>query len=97
MDTLPAHWVWPPLDAPEERRDGTMTKRKFMALFELLFWFNLKVTSIADLIGLATSTVSIQVNTMPCSEEHQGGRTHQPGVEEACLQIRGCVQLFFAF
>ncbi|CAI5739751.1 unnamed protein product [Hyaloperonospora brassicae] len=42
MDTLPAHWVWPPLDAPEERRDGTMTKRKFMALFELLFWFNLK-------------------------------------------------------
>ena len=41
-----------------------MTKRKFMALFELSFRFNMKVASIADLLGLATSTVSTQVNTM---------------------------------
>ena len=41
-----------------------MTKRKFMALFELSFRFNMKVTSIADLLGLATSTISTQVNTM---------------------------------
>ena len=40
-----------------------MIKRKFMALFELSFRFNLK-TSIADLLELATSTVSTQVNNM---------------------------------
>ena len=41
-----------------------MTKRKLMALFELSFRFNLKVTPITDLLKLATSTVSTQVNTM---------------------------------
>ena len=64
MDTLPAHWVWPPLEAPEMRRDGKMTKRKLMALFKRSFRFNLNVTPIADLLKLVTSMVSTQVNTM---------------------------------
>uniref|UniRef100_M4BED5 Uncharacterized protein n=1 Tax=Hyaloperonospora arabidopsidis (strain Emoy2) TaxID=559515 RepID=M4BED5_HYAAE len=64
METLPDHWVWPPLDAPEERRDGKLTKQKLMELFELSLRVNLKVTPIAYLLVLATSMISTQVNTM---------------------------------